>query len=46
MKGGVPVAYCPVVRCTPEEGMGKVQRWRKALEAGRRMCDGVIRVYA
>jgi hypothetical protein len=22
--GGVPEAYCPVVRCTPEEGMEKV----------------------
>jgi hypothetical protein len=23
-RGGVPEAYCPVVRCTPEEGMEKV----------------------
>jgi hypothetical protein len=33
-RGGVPEAYCPVVRCTPEEGMEKVWRRRKALEAG------------
>jgi hypothetical protein len=24
MRGGVSEAYCPVVRCTPEEGMEKV----------------------
>jgi hypothetical protein len=23
-RGGVPEAYCPIVRCTPEEGMEKV----------------------
>jgi hypothetical protein len=23
-RGGVPETYCPVVRCTPEEGMEKV----------------------
>jgi hypothetical protein len=23
-RGGIPEAYCPVVRCTPEEGMEKV----------------------
>jgi hypothetical protein len=23
-RGGVPEAYCPVIRCTPEEGMEKV----------------------
>jgi hypothetical protein len=23
-RGGVPEAYCPVVRCTPKEGMEKV----------------------
>jgi hypothetical protein len=32
-RGGVLEAYCPVVRCMPEEGMEKVQRRRKALEA-------------
>jgi hypothetical protein len=23
-RGGVPEAYCPIVRCTPEEGMEKM----------------------
>jgi hypothetical protein len=23
-RGGVPEAYCPVIRCTPEEGMEKM----------------------
>jgi hypothetical protein len=24
MRGGVPEAYCPIVRCMPEEGIEKV----------------------
>jgi hypothetical protein len=37
-RDGVPEAYCPSSRCTPQDGMGKTMRQRKTLEAVVAVC--------
>ena len=38
-RSGVPEAYCPGSRCTPQDGMGKTLQQRSALEC---MAGGVV----
>src|SRR3954462_10298984 len=42
-RGGVPEAYCPDLRCTPQDGMGKTKAAAQG-SGGRRVCGLIYRL--